>query len=109
MVRTRLVAALDVVLILPAALFMLCVFLRSAFPPAEAAERLIVWYSGRVWTLWVLLLALPLAALVSGGATLFTNGAWRLLREQFSTLLVAATTLAAAAILAIVVLHMAAH
>jgi hypothetical protein len=107
--RTRFVAALLAALVLPAVLFMLSLFLRSAFPPAEFAERLIVWYSGRVWTLWVLLLALPAVAFVAGWVTLARSGAWRLLREHVATLLVAATTMASAAILGIVVLHIAAN
>ena len=109
MTRTRIVAALDAALILPAALFMMALFLRSAFPPGAAAEHVVAWYVGQVWALWVLLLALPSAAFVTGTATLVRSGALHALREHVATLFVAATTLAAGAILAVVVLHMAAN
>lgn len=81
-----------------------------------------MWYAGRVWTLWVLLLALPFTVLVTGGFTLLRSWnrgvampeeARRWLAavrgQSAATLFVAATTLAAAGILAIVVLHMAAN
>jgi hypothetical protein len=74
-----------------------------------------------MWSLWILLLALPMAVLVAGGATLLrgwkrdtalTSAARQLLaviRAQFAMLVVAAATLAACGILAIVVLHMLAN
>lgn len=115
---------MEFLLILPAALFMAALVLRSLqplqFEPAHSAQQLVMWYAGRMWTLWVLLLALPFTVLVTGCATLASN--WRrgialphtaqqvfsLTRGHLATLFVAATTLAAAGILAIVVLHMAA-
>jgi hypothetical protein len=74
-----------------------------------------------MWTLWVLLLALPFAALVTGGVTLLRG--WNrglelpntphrplaVFGTQPAVLFVAATTLGAAAILVIVVLHMLAN
>ena len=92
-----------------------------AFEPAHAAEQVVRWYAGRLWTLWVLLLALPFTVLVTGCATLwqeFASGTNLLrtarqslatFRSNLATLVVAATTLAAGIILAIVVLHMAAN
>ena len=122
---TRLVAAIQLVLIFPAALFMTALVLRSLQPlqyePAHSAQQLVMWYAGRMWTLWVLLLSLPLIVLVVGCATLLHN--WNRdsalphtvqqslaeIRAHVATLFVAATTLAAAGILAIVVLHMLAN
>lgn len=123
--RTRIIAVMEFLLILPAALFMAALALRNLqplqFEPALSAQQLVMWYAGRMWTLWVLLLALPFTVLVTGCATLVRN--WRrdvaaphtaqqafaLIRGHFATLFVAATTLAAVAILAIVVLHMTAN
>jgi hypothetical protein len=123
--RTRVIATIQLVLIFPAALFMTALVLRSLQPlqyePAHSAQQLIMWYAGRMWTLWVLLLALPLAVLATGCATLL--GSWNRdtalmqtvrqslaeIRAHVATLFVAATTLAAAGILAIVVLHMLAN
>jgi ABC-type Fe3+ transport system permease subunit len=104
---------------------MTALVLRSLQPlqnePAHSAQQLVMWYAGRIWTLWVLLLALPLAVLVTGCATLLRG--WNRdtalmqtvrqslaeIRAHVATLFVAATTLAAAGILAIVVLHMLAN
>ena len=123
--RTRIIAALELALIFPAALFMTALVVRNLQPPqyepAHIAQRIVIWYSGRMWTLWVLLLALPFAVLITGGATLLRD--WNrdvdlhnaarqslaMLRAHPARLLVAATTLTAAGILAIVVLHMLAN
>jgi len=32
-----------------------------------------MWYSGRIWTLWILLFALPFAVLVTGCVTLLRS------------------------------------
>jgi hypothetical protein len=121
----RAVAALQLALLSPAALFMAALVVRSLGPledePAHSAQRIVLLYAGRVWTLWVLLLALPIAVLVTGCATLLRG--WGRDAELSDTapqslpvtharparLLVAATTLTAAGILAIVVLHMLAN
>ena len=78
-----------------------------------------MWYAGRMWTLWVLLLALPFTALVTGCATLRYN--WNreplhtarqllvVIRAHSATLFVVAATVAAGGILVIVVLHMLAN
>jgi len=117
--RTRLIAAMELALIAPAAIFMTALFVRNLNPlEAEPAQRLVMWYAGRMWTLWVLLLALPFTVLVVGCATL--RHAWKcdlesarqslaVIRTHSATLVVLATTLAAAGILAIVVLHMLAN
>ena len=43
--------------------------------PAHIGHRVVIWYAGRVWTLWVLLITLPLAVLVADCVTLARN--WR--------------------------------
>ena len=123
--QPRVIAALELMLIFPAALFMTALVVRRLRPlqyePAHTAQRIVMWYSGQMWTLWVLLLALPCAVLVTGCATLLRG--WNrdaelrnpaplspfAIRAHPATLFIAATTLAAAGILAIVVLHMAAN
>lgn len=112
----------QLLLIFPSVLFMGALVVRELQPieneAARTAEQIVLWYAARMWTLWVLLIALPLAVLVMGCVTLAHN--WRdgmkLLQQGLAVivadrgmLLVAATTLMAGAILAIVVLHMAAN
>jgi len=70
----RLVTAMQLALLLPAALFMTAVLVSAGDAPqydlARIAQRVVMWYSARLWTLWLLLLALPFAVLVSGAVTL---------------------------------------
>ena len=118
------IAALEVALISPAALFMTSLVTREITPlpvAAQVAQQIVLWYAGRMWTLWVLLLALPFAALITGYLAL--RGTWNnagarrdrpgklftAIRGNLATRVVVATTLAAGIILAIVVLHMAAN
>lgn len=76
-----------------------------------------MWYAGRMWTLWVLLIALPLSILITG--------CWSLLKRRISLRSpqqgiggihadwappsTVVTTVASAVILTIVVLHMLAN
>ena len=121
----RSVAALHVAFILPAALFLTAVLVGLGDPPqyelAHVAQRIAAWYSGRAWTLWLLLLAFPFAALVTGCATVLRS--WQhpvelphpapaslsAIPAPLATLFVAGTTLASGAILGIVMLHMLAN
>jgi hypothetical protein len=123
--RTRIIAVMELVLIFPAALFMTALALRNLQPlqyePAHSAQQLVMWYAGRMWTLWVLLLGLPFTVLVSGCAELLHS--WNrdtvppltarqllaMVRAHLATLFIAATTLLAGVILAIVVLHVLAN
>ena len=121
---TRLVAATQVALIFPAVLFLTAVLVGTGDPPqydlARIAQRIVMWYEGQ-WALWLLLLALPFAVLVSGCATLrrcwhgdveLPQAARRSLAAipaPLATLVVAWTTLTSAGILTIVVLHMLAN
>ena len=106
--RTRIIACLQLVLIFPAALFMASLVVRNLGPlqndPAHMAQQIVMWYAGRLWTLWVLLFALPCIALAGGCAALRASS-----RPQWLVRLVSVTTVASAAILAIVVLHVITH
>ena len=99
----RVVAAVQAALIAPAALFLASVLVGTGDPPqyelAHVAHRIVAAYAGRGWTLWLLLLALPGGALLSGSAALAQSGV------RPATLAVAGATVAAAGILAVVVLH----
>jgi len=123
--RARIIAAMELVLIFPAALFMTALVLRNLQPPqyepAHSAQQLVMWYAGRMWTLWVLLLGLPFTVLVTGCAALLHS--WNrdivlaltarqslaIVRAHLATLFIAATTLIAGVIQAIVVLHILAN
>ena len=73
-VLTRVVAAVQVALVLPAALFLTAVLVGTGDAPqyglARIAQRIVMWYSARMWTLWLLLLALPFVVLIAGCVTL---------------------------------------
>ncbi len=118
----RATAAAEVLLILPAAVFMTALFMRNLQPvqyePAHTAQRIVLWFAVRPHLgLWLLLIALPLAVLAIGCAALLR--AWhgdanlrQAARQTFSTvranlamLLIAVTTLTAGGILAAVALH----
>jgi hypothetical protein len=123
--RKRVVAVMELVLIFPAVLFMTALVLRNLQPlqyePARSAQQLVMWYAGRMWTLWFLLLGLPLIVLVSGCAELLrsynrdiflpltSQKSLAMVRAHLSSLFIAATTLMAVVILAIVVLHVLAN
>lgn len=109
------------VLLFPAVLFMASLIVRTLQPlqsePAFTAQRIVLWYSVREWTLWVLLTGLPFAVLLIGGVTLLRiwfakteppQAALRLsttIRLHPATLLITAETLAAGVILAVVAVH----
>ena len=97
------IAAAGLALIAPAGVFMIALVARHVPQPdlARSADHLVDWYGARMWTLWLLLLALPFAAFATGGAALSQG-----LRPRFPFVV---TTLLSAVILAIVVLHMAAN
>src|ERR1700687_22248 len=121
----RTLAAAQLLLLFPAILFMGALVVRQLSPlqdkPAHTAHRIVMWYAARVWTLWVLLITLPLAVLVTGCITLLRS--WSHVPElphrvqqglaaihaDRATLFVAMTTLTAGVVLAIVAIHMAAN
>ncbi len=72
-------AAMEVLLIFPAALFMAALFLRNVQPPqyepAHSAQQIVNWYAGspRIG-LSAFLVALPLTVLVTGCAYVCAGG-----------------------------------
>jgi hypothetical protein len=120
----RAVAAAQLLLMFPAILFMGALVARQVSPlqhePAHTAGRIVMWYAARMWTLWALLVTLPLAVLVTGCVTLLRS--WSNVPELHRTrqgltamyadrpmLCVAMMTLTAGVVLAIVAMHMAAN
>ncbi|MGA3035555.1 MAG: hypothetical protein ABSD70_19905 [Terracidiphilus sp.] len=118
----RSVAALELLFVFPAVLFMTALLARSIQPlqyePAHTAQRVVDWYAARPHVgLWILLIALPLAVVVIGSATLVRE--WRrnpelraatltamgFIRSQGSSVLIVGATAIAGTILAIVALH----
>lgn len=73
----RTLAAAYLLLMFPAILFMGALVVRELSPlqhePAHTAHRIVMWYAGRGWTLWALLITLPLAVLASGCVTLLRS------------------------------------
>jgi hypothetical protein len=119
----RSIAAAELLLIFPAALFMTALFVRNLQPteyePAHTAQQVVNWYAGHPHVgLWLFLIALPLIVLASGATALLrtwkADGGLRedarqalaMLRVHMATLFVAAATLIAGCVLAIVALHM---
>jgi len=105
----RSVAALELLFVFPAVLFMSALFARSIQPvqyePAHTAQRIVDWYAARPHIgLWVLLIALPLAVVVIGSATLMrewhrnqelrvaTLRALGFIRSEASSILIAGAT-----------------
>jgi hypothetical protein len=116
------VATTELLLIFPATLFMTALFVRNLQPlqyePAHTAQQVVNWFAARPrGGLWGLLIALPLAVLVTGSATLLhgwnhetelrhaARDTLAVFRRHLTTLLVASATCAAGGILAIVTLH----
>ena len=116
----RVIAATELVLIFPAALFLTAVLARH-LQLLQFAQEIVNWYSGRQWTLWVLLIGLPLGALLNGCIVLLGNSNDRTGEGQIAkhglgasrtllpTRIIAAATVAAGVILVVVVLHMLAN
>ncbi|HEY0802424.1 MAG TPA: hypothetical protein VGD54_16410 [Steroidobacteraceae bacterium] len=117
--RTRpTVAIMELLLIVPATLFMGALFLR-AVQPIMGTGRLVDWFSHHVlFGLYVFLVAMPLAAFIVGSATVVRS--WRrdaafrrdavevcaIVRANGAFLLIGISTLMAAGILTIVAMHM---
>ena len=114
----RTIAIIELLFVLPAALFMVALFVREVQPLAHTG-RLVEWFSHHlVLGLYVFLIAMPLAAFVVGCATVLRS--WhsdaefrRAALEMFTTarahvasLLIAVATLMAGGILAIVAMHL---
>ena len=112
-------------LISPAVIFLVAVIVQGLQPlqkePEHTAQNIVMWYAGRMWTLWILLLALPLSVLISGCISLLrdSSGSAQVaslrqkvlaaLRPAGARISVAITTVTAAVIVGIVILHMLAN
>ena len=120
----RSAAIAEVLLLLPALLFMASLFVQhlEPVPPAGAARHLVDWFSSHVVLgLYVFLVALPFAAFLLGCAAVSLS--WRgdegirraaldllaTARRHIANLLIAGATAMAAGILAIVAMHMITH
>ena len=106
---------------MPANLFFTALFFRNFLPsrPANAPQQLVMWYAGRPWTLWVLLIALPLFAFTLGGAVVWRG--WTsdeslrrdalhlfvAVRARTALVISGVVSASAAAVLLLVALHMA--
>lgn len=115
-------AVTELLLIFPAVLFMVSLFVRNLQPqqyePAHSAQQIVMWYAARTRLgLWAFLIALPLIVFISGCGILLRrwsrdkelrDAARQMLttvRTHLATLLVAGASLAAGGILGIVALH----
>src|SRR5689334_382636 len=117
----RLLAATEILLVLPAALFMTSLFVRNLQPvpyePATTARHVVEWFSAHPPVgLQLFLIGLPFVAFVLGGAILLRSWlhdaelrrALAAVRAHLSIVLIAGATLVAGCSLAVVFLHMAA-
>jgi hypothetical protein len=119
----RSIAAAELLLIFPAALFMTALFVRNLQPlqyePAHTAELIVSWYALRPRIgLWGLLIALPLTVLVIGCGALLRSWSADVelrqtardmlaaIRRHLVTLMIAGATVTAGGVLAIVALHL---
>jgi hypothetical protein len=115
---SRIAAVVNVLLVFPATLFMVALFLREVQPLAQTA-RLVEWFSHHlVLGLYLFLIAMPLAAFVIG-CTMVLRG-WRcdeefrraigeafaMVNANLAYLLIGGATLVAGAILVLVALHL---
>lgn len=120
----RALAAAHLALISPAVLFLAAVIVQRLQPlqkGAGTAQHIVMWYAERTWTLWILLLALPLAVLMSGCVSLLRDSSGgaqvaSIPQKALATLYVAGartsvavTTVTAAVIVGVVILHMLAN
>jgi hypothetical protein len=118
----RSLAALELLLVFPAVLFLASLVVRSLQPqqyePAHTAQRIVDWYATHTPIgLFAFMITMPLVALGIGSLILVkqwrrnqtmrtaTHEAIAIVRTHAATLLIAATTVTATGILAIVALH----
>ena len=122
----RALAAAHLLLISPAVLFLVAVLVQRLQllrnEPAHTAQHIVLWYAERMWTLWILLPAFPLSVLISGWLSLLRDssagGQIASLPQKALAGLhpagaagtsVAVTTVTAAVIVGVVILHMLAN
>jgi hypothetical protein len=117
------IAAWALALVFPAVLFITALYVRQMqsleYEPARTAQRILTWYSAHSQIgLWVLLVTLPLAAFIAGSAALLRTWrdnqqlqdvTWRALNaipKHLPAEIIAAATLAAAGVLAMIAGHL---
>ena len=121
----RVLAAVQLLLMCPAFLFMGALVVRQLSSlqqePAYTAQRIVMWHAARLWTLWVLLITLPFAVLVMGCITFLQSrsndpelpqGVQQApvgFRADRATHFIAVMTLTAGVVLTIVALHVLAN
>lgn len=120
----RILAAAHLLLISPAVLFLVAVIVQRLQPLQKepgTAQQIVTWYAERTWTLWTLLLALPLSVLISGCISLLRDSSGRAqvaglpqkalaaFHPAGAKTSVAVTTVTAAVIVGVVILHMLAN
>jgi len=116
--KSKTIAIIELLLILPATLFMAALFLRQV-QPAVQTGLLVDWFSHHVVLgLYVFLVAMPFAAFLVGCAVVlrswhndaeFRQTALRIftgVRTEVASVLIAAATLMAGGILGLVAMHM---
>lgn len=119
----RPIAAAEVLLVAPAALFMAALFVRNLQPQqyeaARTAARIVALYASSTRIgLWLLMIALPLTVLILGSIVLVrcwradsalrqaADQAMAALRAHLAAFLIACATASAFVILAIIALHL---
>jgi hypothetical protein len=116
----RTLAPAQLLFIIPALLFLAAVVVQNLgslqHEPAHTAHQIVMWYALWIWTLWLLLTALPLLALVMGFVILLPALDGRTTRRRIiaticanrTLQLISAVTLTSGAVLLIVIAHVAA-
>ena len=117
------IAGWALILVGPAVLFVVALFLRQMPPPesepARTAERIVTWYAAHPQlALWVLLLLLPLSAFILGSAALMRTWGdnpqlqyytWRALAAipaHWPAVSIGGATLLSAGVLAMITAHL---
>jgi len=114
-------ATTELLLVLPAMLFMTSLLVRNLEPaqyePARSAIRVVEWYGAHPWTLGIFLIALPLTVFIIGCVALLRSWltdaklrqaaleAFAAVRAHLATLAIAGATVVAAGVLAVVAIH----
>jgi hypothetical protein len=116
--RQDFIGGVQVALIAPAVLFLGAVLIEKLggiwHATPAAAEVIVTWYASRMWTLWVLLVALPVTVFGAGCAVLWRTHTenkrnLRLAGQDSAMRLLSSMTVLAGVVLLVVGLHMAAN
>jgi hypothetical protein len=101
----------QVLLLAPAILFMTSLLIRDAAGGnsslAHMANQVVMWYSGRLWTLRILLISLPSLAVILGGLVMIAAWEKRKANQRFggASVLILVLTLLAVIVLGVVGVH----